>query len=114
MDSFSDGLAYGCRFRGLNVVTITRAYLAIDVDASVAGLAVKQVLRRLKEMRGLHTSITMDTGPEFAGNVLGAWAYEECVMLSFIRSGKPLGERVHQWLQWMLPRREHPLGQLFP
>ncbi|KVO25106.1 hypothetical protein WJ73_26825 [Burkholderia ubonensis] len=33
----------------------------------------------------LPASITVDNGPEFAGKVLDAWAYEAGVTLSFIR-----------------------------
>ncbi|WP_423200525.1 integrase core domain-containing protein [Cupriavidus sp. H19C3] len=40
--------------------------------------------------RGLPASITVDNGPEFAGKVLDAWAYEAGVTLSFIRPGKPV------------------------
>ncbi|MBR8434941.1 transposase family protein [Burkholderia cenocepacia] len=87
----SDGLAYGLRFRCLNVVDdYTRECLAIEVDTSLPGLRVQQVLERLKEMRGLPASITVDNGPEFAGKVLDAWAYEAGVTLSFIRPGKPV------------------------
>ncbi|RQX78614.1 transposase, partial [Burkholderia anthina] len=88
MDFVSDGLAYGRRFRCLNVVDdYTRECLAIEVDTSLPGLRVQQVLDRLKEMRGLPASITVDNGPEFAGKVLDAWAYEAGVTLSFIRPG---------------------------
>lgn len=91
MDFVSDGLAHGRRFRCLNVVDdYTRECLAIEVDTSLPGLRVKQVLERLREMRGLPTSITVDNGPEFAGKVLDAWAYETGVTLSFIRPGKPV------------------------
>ncbi|MDN7992217.1 IS3 family transposase [Burkholderia orbicola] len=91
MDFVSDGLAYGRRFRCLNVVDdYTRECLAIEVDTSLPGLRVQQVLERLKEMRGLPASITVDNGPEFAGKVLDAWAYEADVTLSFIRPGKPV------------------------
>ncbi|MEI7298184.1 IS3 family transposase [Paraburkholderia tropica] len=91
MDFVSDGLAYGRRFRCLNVVDdYTRECLAIEVDTSLPGLRVKQVLDRLREMRGLPASITVDNGPEFAGKVLDAWAYEVGVTLSFIRPGKPV------------------------
>ncbi|ANA35842.1 IS3 family transposase ISDet2 [Ralstonia mannitolilytica] len=87
MDFVSDGLAYGRRFRCLNVVDdYTRECLVIEVDTSLPGLRVKQVLERLKEMRGLPASITVDNGPEFAD----AWAYEAGVTLSFIRPGKPV------------------------
>ncbi len=68
MDFVSDGLAYGRRFRCLNVVDdYTRECVAINVDISLPGLRMKQVLERLKEMRGLPASITVDNGPEFAG-----------------------------------------------
>ncbi|HHX4054040.1 MAG: DDE-type integrase/transposase/recombinase [Burkholderia contaminans] len=61
MDFVSDGLAYGRRFRCLNVVDdYTRECLAIEVDTSLPGLRVQQVLERLKEMRGLPASITVD------------------------------------------------------
>ena len=68
----------------------SEACVAIEVDTSLPGLRVKQVLERLKEMRGLPASITVDNGPEFAGKVLDAWAYEAGVTLSFIRPGKPV------------------------
>ena len=91
MDFVSNGLAHGRRFRCLNVVDdYTRECLAIEVDTSLPGLRVKQVLERLREMRGLPASITVDNGPEFAGKVLDAWAYETDVRLAFIRPGKPV------------------------
>ncbi|BBQ03054.1 insertion element protein (plasmid) [Burkholderia sp. SFA1] len=91
MDFVSDGLAYGRRFRCLNVVDdYTRECLAIEVDTSLPGQRVKQVLERLREMRGLPQFITVDNGPKFAGKVLDAWAYEVGVTLSFIRPGKPV------------------------
>jgi putative transposase len=69
---------------------IASGRLAIEVDTSLPGLRVNQVMRRLGEMRGLPASITVDNGPEFAGEVLDAWAYEAGVALSFIRPGKPV------------------------
>ena len=61
MDFVSDGLAYGRRFRCLNVVDdYTRECLVIEVDTSLPGLRVQQVLERLKEMRGLPASIKVD------------------------------------------------------
>ncbi|MCG1019687.1 DDE-type integrase/transposase/recombinase [Mycetohabitans sp. B4] len=84
-------MASGRRFRCLNVVDdYTRECLAIEVDTSLPGLRVKQVLERLRERRDLPASITLDNGPEFAGKVLDAWAYEVGVMLSFIRPVKPV------------------------
>lgn len=61
----------------------TRECPAIGVDTSLPGLRVKHVLQRLREMRGFPESIAVDNGPEFAGKVLDAWAYEAGVTLSF-------------------------------
>ncbi|WP_157662143.1 hypothetical protein [Burkholderia ubonensis] len=45
MDFFFDGMAYGRRFRRLDVVgDHMREYLAIEIDASLLGLQVKQAL----------------------------------------------------------------------
>ena len=53
MDFVSDGLAYGRRFRCLNIVDdYTRECLAIEVDTSLPGLRVAQVLQRLAELEG--------------------------------------------------------------
>jgi putative transposase len=91
MDFVTDGLAYGRRFRCLNVVDdYTRECLAIEVDTSLPGLRVANFLERIAEMRGLPRSITVDNGPEFAGKALDAWAYQAGVTLSFIRPGKPV------------------------
>lgn len=77
MDFVSDGLAYGRRVRCLDVVDdYTRECLAIEVDTSLPGLRVKQVLERLREMRGLPVSIMVDNGPEFTNKLPNAWAYE--------------------------------------
>jgi len=90
MDFVSDGLADGRRLRCLTVVDdCTRECLAIEVDTSITGTRVKQVMNRLAEARGLPQSITVDNGPEFQGQVLDAWAYQANVNLSFIRPGKP-------------------------
>jgi len=91
MDFVCDGLAHGQRFRCLSVVDdYTRECLALEVDTSLPGVRVKQVLERLRESRGLPLSITVDNGPEFAGKALDAWAYQVGITLSFIRPGKPV------------------------
>ena len=90
MDFVSDGLADGRRLRCLTIVDdCTRECLAIEVDTSITGTRVRAVLERLAETRGLPRSITVDHGPEFEGQVLDVWAYENLVQLSFIRPGKP-------------------------
>jgi putative transposase len=63
--------------------------LAIEVDSSLTGRRVVQVMDRLSELRGLPQSITTDNGPEFAGKLLDEWAYNKGVHLNFIAPGKP-------------------------
>lgn len=91
MDFLADSLAYGGRFRCLNIVDdYTSECLAIEVDTSLPGLRVATALQRLAEMRGLPRSIIVDNGPEFAEWALDAWAYQAGVKRSFIRPGKPM------------------------
>ena len=74
----SDALASGRRIRVLAVIDdFTRESLAMEVDTSLPGLRVTRVLGRLAIDRGLPELITVDNGPEFAGRILDAWAYEE-------------------------------------
>lgn len=90
MDFMSDCLADGRRIRCLTIVDdCSRECLAIEVDSSITGRRVAAVLERLRELRGLPRSITVDHGPEFEGQYLDAWAYERGVQLAFIRPGKP-------------------------
>jgi putative transposase len=91
MDYVADGLIDGRKLRALTVVDdFTRECLAIEVDTSLPGSRVVAVLERLRDLRGLPSSITVDHGPEFEGQVLDAWAYKRNVRLAFIRPGKPV------------------------
>ena len=91
MDFVSDSVVTGRRFRALAIVDdYSRECPAIEVDTSLGGARVVNVLERLAEMRGLPEVITVDNGPEFAGKVLDEWAYRKGVKLSFIRPGKPI------------------------
>ena len=91
MDFVSDALANGRRIRVLTVIDdFTRESLATEVDISLPGLRVTQVLDRLAVDRGLPELDTVDNGPEFAGRVLDAWAYTYGVQLHFIDPGKPV------------------------
>jgi putative transposase len=90
MDFVSDGLVDGRRLRCLNIVDdFTKECLAIEVDTSLPGIRVVQVLERLAELRGLPRSVTIDNGPEFAGKALDKWACSKDLRLSFIQPGKP-------------------------
>jgi putative transposase len=91
MDFTVDTLADGRGFRTLNIVDdYTRECVAIEVDRSLPGLRVTRVLDRLAATVGLPAVIVVDNGPEFAGRVLDAWAYQHGVTLRFIRPGRPV------------------------
>lgn len=91
MDFMSDQLSTtGRRFRVLNVVDdFTREALACEVDFSLPGARVVQVLELIKIERNLPKSIVIDNGTEFCGKVVDQWAHENKVKLDFIRPGKP-------------------------
>jgi len=91
MDFAADSIVTGRRFRALVIVDdYSRECPAIEVDTSLGGRRVVQVLERLAEIRGLPKVITMDNGPEFTSKVLDEWAYNRGVKLNFIRPGKPI------------------------
>ena len=91
MDFVADALTDGRRFRSLNIVDdFNRECLAAQVDTSIRGARVVRVLERLRERRGLPQVLVTDNGPEFAGQALDVWAYEQGVKLHFIEPGKPV------------------------
>ena len=91
MDFVTDSLVTGRRFRALVIVDdYSRECPAIEVDTSLGGRRVVQVLERLAESRGLPEVITLDNGPEFTGKALDELAYSRGVKLNFIRPGKPI------------------------
>ena len=90
MDFVSDGLVDGRRLRCLNIVDdFTKQCLSIEVDTSLPGRRVVDVLQRLAETRGLPKAVTVDNGPEFASKALDEWAYAKGLHLNFIQPGKP-------------------------
>ncbi len=91
MDFVSDSFATGRRFRVLNIVDdYTKESPAMEVDTSLGGRRVAQVLDRLKETRRLPEVIRTDNGPEFISRALDEWAYQNGVKLDFIQPGKPM------------------------
>ncbi len=91
MDFISDALSEGRKFRSLNIVDdFNRECLAAEVDTSITGARVVRVLERLRERQGLPQVLVMDNGPEFAGQAVDVWAYEQGVKLHFIEPGKPV------------------------
>lgn len=91
MDFIHDTLADGRKFRTLNVIDVfTRECRAIEVGISLGGQRVVRVLERLLEENGAPERIMIDNGPEFTSKVLDSWAYQQKVVLEFIRPGKPM------------------------
>jgi len=91
MDFVCDSTSTGRRFRALAIVDdYSRECPVLEVNSSIPGARVVDVLDRLAEMRGLPEVITMDNGPEFASRTLDEWAYRRGVKLNFIRPGKPV------------------------
>lgn len=91
MDFVRDTLGDGRAFRALTIVDdCTRESVAIEVDTSLPGERVVQVLERLAGTRGLPLGIVCDNGPEFAGQALDQWAHRRGVELLFIQPGKPV------------------------
>lgn len=99
MDFVSDSLACGRRFRAFTLVDdFTRECLAIEVDRSITGRRVAEVLAKVLakvcQRRREASIITCDNGPEFVSQALDQWAYWNGVKLDFIRPGKPI-ENAH-------------------
>jgi len=91
IDFVSDALAWGRRFRLLAVIDVcTREALAIEIDTSLPGIRVVQVLERVTRERGVPAQIVLDNGPELAGKALDQWAYAHGIQLRFIAPGKPV------------------------
>ena len=91
MDFVHDSLWNGRKLRTLTMVDVfTKESLTIEVDTSINGERVVRVLNRIVEVRGLPEAITVDNGPEFRSKALDKWAYENQVVLDFIRPGKPV------------------------
>ena len=90
MDFVSDSLHNGLRFRVLTLVDhFTRESPAVEVNSSIPGRRVVEILERLALTTGLPEIITVDNGPEFTGRALDERAHRHGVKLDYIRPGKP-------------------------
>lgn len=79
MDSVSDQLYNGKRFRALTLIdTYSRECLTIHVDKAIEGESVAAVLEEPKGSHGLPKKIKVDNGPEFISRALDAWARQYC------------------------------------
>ena len=90
LDFMHDTLYVGRRFRTLNVLDEgVREVLDIEIDTSLPGERVVEVLERLRMWRGLPEAIRCDNGPELISQVLENWCEENGVALRHIEPGKP-------------------------
>jgi putative transposase len=91
MDFIEDRLAKGRKFRTFNVMdAFSRRGLASEVDTSLPGSRVVEVLDRLVDQRGRPEELVLDNGPEFIGRALAKWSDTHGVRLHFIDPGKPV------------------------
>ena len=90
MDFVSDCLHDGRRFRALTIVdNVSRVSPAIEVDKSLTGQRVVEVLEGLAQSQGLPKVIQVDNGTEFTSKALDEWAHRRKIKLQFSRPGKP-------------------------
>lgn len=90
LDFMLDTLGSGRRIRVLTIVDhFSRVSPAIEVDVSLSGRRVIEVLERAAEQHSLPKTICVDNGPEFSGRALDQWAHQNGVNLQFSRPGKP-------------------------
>lgn len=91
MDFMADRLADGRQFRLLTLVdNFSRVSPEIEVDFSLNGRRVVDVLERLKLRFGLPKAIKVDNGSEFISKAVDEWAYKNNVKLDFSRPGRPI------------------------
>lgn len=91
MDFLRDALYDGRAIRLLPIIdTYTKECFKIEVNTSIGGQRVAEVLSQISAVHGLPENIVVDNGPEFVSNALDAWAYERGIKLQFIRPGKPV------------------------
>ena len=90
VDFMHDALYVGRRFRTLNVLDEgVREVLDIEIDTSLPGERVVQVLERLGSWRDLPKAIRCDNGPELLSEVFVIWCEENGIEIRYIQPGKP-------------------------
>ena len=91
MDFMHDSMGQGRKLRILPILdTYTKECHRIEIDRSIGGRRVTEVLSEVSSVEGLPENIVIDNGPEFISNAMDEWAYTREVTLHFIRPGKPV------------------------
>ena len=74
-DCDRESLASGRKFRTLILMDgYTREAFCMEVDTSLPGRCVVQIIKRMAEERGLPEAIQVDNWPEFISRVVDQWA----------------------------------------
>ena len=85
-----DELFNGDRIRLLTLVdNFSRVSPWIEVDRSLTGSRVVEVLEKVSMKHGLPKTIRVDHGTEFTSKAFDQWAYINGVNIDFTRLGKP-------------------------
>ena len=90
LDFTSDALGNGRQFRAANLKDeCTRECPAIEMDFSLQGVRVVDMLERVAFERGYPDILVVDNGPEPTSRALDRWANDHGVHLHFIDPDKP-------------------------
>lgn len=91
MDLITYSIVTGRRFRALVIVNnCSWECPVIEMDTSLGGRRLVDLLEKLSEFSSLPEAISIDNGPEFASKILDERAYRRGVKLNFIRLGKTI------------------------
>ena len=69
---------------------MTRERLAIEVDRTIGGQRIVEILMQIARERDLPRTIRVDNGPEFTSKRLDQWAYLNGVELDLNHPGMPI------------------------
>jgi putative transposase len=73
----------------IQVDNFSRVSPALEVDFSLTGRRVVEVLSRLASQQELPQVIQCDNGTEFTSQAIDEWTHRQGIKLDFSRPGKP-------------------------
>lgn len=84
MDSMSDTLQHGQRFRTLNVLDdYNREILGIDIIASIPSSRVTRYLDQIADWRGCPQKIRVDNKPKFISSEFTSWPEKHHIQIDY-------------------------------
>jgi putative transposase len=90
MDFIEDRLIDGRKLKTYNLLDeYTKESLEQEIDTSMGGQRVVQILERVSAERGYPKAIRSDNGPEFTSRAVFEWTQAHNVTHIFIDPGKP-------------------------